>query len=295
MKKLAILILTTFFANYSFAENTPTATTTTGDATRTVNSFTIPAPTPSGTAAVEVNDPADALYINQNLKIIPTTGHEEDQQLHYTINVSFPQISGANLPASAQQFNHIVLSMVAKSVQQFKNYVKSDVPHMQTLPESVRHNSLNVDYDIDVVKPAKHSLISVRISIEGMQAGRAHPYHLHQVLNYDLDQGKVLTLNDLFKSRADYLNVFAKYSSNDLNKALHDKFMIAGGTAPNVKNYSLWNLEPEGVLITFDEYQVAPYVAGVQEVEIPYDHLKNIISPKASIVPCVNNSDSCKV
>lgn len=160
-----------------------------------------------------------------------------------------------------------------------------DLSHMQSLPEEVQHNTFRVDYDIDVIHPESLSLISVRLSIEGMQAGRAHPFHAHEVLNFDLTHGKQLALKDLFKSRADYLNAIAKYSHTKLNQTLQeqDKWMISEGTKPNAKNYKNWNLEEDALLITFDEYQVAPYAYGPQEIEIPYSELKHLLSPKSPI------------
>ncbi len=54
--------------------------------------------------------------------------------------------------------------------------------------------------------------------------------------------------------------------------------MIANGTAPDLKNYQVWNLESDGILITFDEYQVAHYAYGPQEVHIQFDVLKSVMA-----------------
>ncbi len=270
MKKLLVVILS-LLASYAMAE---------------------PAPSPAGEES-----PVTALYISQTTKLVPTTLHEEDPQLPGTsIDVNYPQLSGENLSANEQQFNRLVTQMVQKNVQQFKNYVKADLPHMKTLPtDTVKENSLQIDYDIDVIRPASNVLISMRLSIEGMQAGRAHPYHTHDVLNYDLNKGKVLALNDLIKPKINFLPVLAKYSHQKLSETLRDQWMLKEGTAPNAKNYALWNLEADGILITFNEYQVGPYSAGVQEVEIPYSQLKNILAVNAVISPCVKDAESCAI
>src|SRR5579872_5599984 len=260
MKKLAVLLLSTLFlTSYSFAESTVSGTA--APVTDANNGFDITSTT-SGVARVSVPTPAKpSISIDKNMEIVEVTKHEEDAELPYTIDYHYPQITGENLSKSAQEFNRLVTDMVGKSVQQFKNYVKADMPHMQTLPDSVKHNSFLMDYKIDVVKPAKDILLSLRLSIEGMQAGRAHPYHTHQVLNFDLNRGKALTLHDLFKPRVNYLNTLSKYASHQLNTKLQDKWMIKEGTAPLAKNYQLWNLNNNGILITFEEYQVAPYAA----------------------------------
>jgi hypothetical protein len=37
------------------------------------------------------------------------------------------------------------------------------------------------------------------------------------------------------------------------------------------------------LLITFDEYQVAPYAAGPQKVAIPYSELRALINPQGPL------------
>src|SRR5437899_152995 len=83
-------------------------------------------------------------------------------QLPYNIDYTYPQITGESLSASALEFNRLVTDMVNTSVQQFKNYVKADMLHMQTLPDSVKHNTFTMNYVVDVIKPANQILISVR-------------------------------------------------------------------------------------------------------------------------------------
>lgn len=298
MKKLTLLLLTTLFlTHYCFAESAVSGAAV--PATDANNGFDIDIhSTPSGANSVSVHPdeakqtPTQPVSIDQNKKIVTVQKHEEDTQLPYTMDYSYPQITGDNLPQTAQKFNQLVLESVNKSVQQFKNYVKADMPHMQTLPDSLKHNSFRMDYTVNVLKPAKQNLISLRLSIEGMQAGRAHPYHTHQVLNYDLNRGTVLALKDLFKPRANYLSAIANYANTELNQKLQDKWMIKEGTAPLAKNYQLWNLENKGILITFEEYQVAPYASGPQAIEIPYDTLKNLIAHNAPIVGCIK--DGCE-
>jgi hypothetical protein len=237
---------------------------------------------------------SEAIEIGEGVKIIPKTQHEEDTQLRFTIDVNYPQIEGANLSRQATEFNKLIMQMVNHEVQQFKKYVTLDQVHMQSLPEDLKHNSLRTDYDVDVVKPNKKIIISVRLSNEGFQAGRAHPYHNHKVLNYDMTAGKVLTFAELFKPKSNYLNLISKYANQKLTQKLEDKWMINEGTKPVDKNYQIWNLENDGILITFDEYQVAPYVYGAQEVEIPYSELKAVLSPKAPIFSCANDAESCE-
>jgi len=251
----------------------------------------------------EETEPADhAIYneapvnISKNMAISSKSIEENPIELKANIKASYPQIIGKKLSPNATQFNKLVLTLVNNEVQQFKKYVKNDLPHMKTLPEAIQNNYLNIDYDVDVIHPDHHNAVMVRFNIEGMQAGRAHPYHTHQVLNYDLNTGKPISLSDLFKHNSQYLKLIAELSRKQLLAKLPDKTisdMIKQGTQANLKNFKNWNIQNDTLLITFDEYQVAPYVNGPQEVEIPYSDLKKIIAPQAVISPCVSHPDSC--
>lgn len=235
----------------------------------------------------------ETVVISKDVKLVPKVDQEDNAELAYKIDAAYPQIEGANLSPAAQQFNSAMSDVAKAAIQQFKRYVTIDQPHMKTLPEELRKNSLDIDYDIDVVRIKENIIISVRLDIEGSQAGRAHPYHNHRVLNFDLSAGKVLELSDLFKPKAKYLNAMANYAKQKLDTKLDDKSFIAEGTKPELKNFRNWNLENDGILITFDEYQVASYVYGAQEVEVPYDVLKTLVSPSAAIYPCVIDANIC--
>ncbi|HEX4045792.1 MAG TPA: RsiV family protein, partial [Gammaproteobacteria bacterium] len=122
----------------------------------------------------------------------------------------------------------------------------------------------------------------------------AHPYHHHFVLNYDLKNNQPLELGMLFNPNADYLTVLSTYTQMTLsNRHLPDKEMIAAGTAPKPENFRNWNIKPNGLLITFDEYQVAPYVNGTQTVLVPYSFLKSILNPTSPVTACVIHKKQC--
>lgn len=238
------------------------------------------------------NAESGIVLLTNTLKLIPKTQREENRSQSYVIDVTFPVISG-DLSDHAQQFNALIADLVKQEIDKFHRYLIQDRPHMMTLPEESRNNSLRIDYDVDVVKTDKDPIVSIRLSIEGFQAGRPHPYHVHRVLNYDLASGQVLTLENLFKPKSKYLAVIAKYAHAKLNEKLEDKWMIGDGTKPIAKNYQVWNLENNALLITFEEYQVAAYIYGSQEIEIPYSALKSIISPTAPIYPCAEDPQVC--
>lgn len=239
-------------------------------------------------AVTETED--ETVYINAHLKVVPKKKFESNHSMHYSIDAIYPQITGLTMSDAERAFNARIMTMINEEMQQFKNSVKLDMPHMQTLPKEVRNNNFKIDYDIDVIHEL--GIVSVRFVIQGMQAGRAHPYRLHRVLNFDLLHNKELSLNDLFKQNANFLQALSLFSSNKLKETIQekDKWMIDEGSKAVAKNFKNWNIEKDAILITFDEYQVAPYVYGPQEVEIPLSALQTLLSPQAQMISRLKTS-----
>ncbi|TAK72009.1 MAG: DUF3298 domain-containing protein [Gammaproteobacteria bacterium] len=171
--------------------------------------------------------------------------------------------------------------------------IKEEMAAIKKQPTTNGKGYLTIDFDASVVNTTDKPIISVRFTAEGMMNGMAHPFHHHRVLNFDLDSGETLSLEDLFQPDSDYLNRIAEYSRDVLNRKLRDKGMLMEGTTPTSENYKNWNLNPRGILITFDEYQVAPYVYGTQTVLIPYSVVKHDIAPDSPLANCLKHQKRC--
>jgi hypothetical protein len=130
---------------------------------------------------------------------------------------------------------------------------------------------------------AGHDVISVLFE-NNSYFGGVHPNTSHATLNFDLAAGNKLELRDLFLPDSDYLTYISNYSILELLKIkdeLFDDFQNDAG--PDEKNFQDWAITRYGILILFEEYQVAPYMSGPKFVLIPYDYLKPIINPQGPI------------
>jgi hypothetical protein len=194
---------------------------------------------------------------------------------------------------SVQNFNAAVTNLIKEEAAIYKTKVQEHQPYQSTLAKADIKNDLNIDYDASVVNVNKHRLISVRFSIQGYISGTEHPYHYHRVLNYDLDTDEKIELADLFKLDSDYLNILSEYARKGLSRKLSNKEMMRTGTEPTIENFKNWNLKPDGLLITFDEYKVAPYVEGTQIVNIPYSALKKYVSTETPLGNCLQHKSKC--
>ncbi|MDE5879592.1 MAG: RsiV family protein, partial [Desulfovibrio sp.] len=95
-------------------------------------------------------------------------------------------------------------------------------------------------------------------------------------LNYSLLTGQRLAFMDLFEKPETALSLMSDWARKVLAPRLGASTrpaMLEAGTAPLVENFSSLTLTPEGVCINFQPYQVAPWAAGIQKVEMPLEAL----------------------
>ena len=95
---------------------------------------------------------------------------------------------------------------------------------------------------------------------------------------YDSGSGQPLELSDLFADEQSALNLLSALSYDKLPAMLGsmaDEEMIKSGATPDLDNFTCVVPTPEGVRIFFQPYQVAPWAAGPQEVDISLQELQD--------------------
>lgn len=204
----------------------------------------------------------------------------------------FPQLESETLNLGVDHFNELIGRLVSEGISGFNSRVMEAHLLQEALPKKRIKNDLYIDYSAAIVSSSKSYILSVRLTFQGQVAGK-HPYHYHRVLNYDLDKDQEIILSDLFEPDSDYLFIIAQYCKEMLSKRLANQSMIVSGTLAEEKNFSNWNLKTNGLLFTFDEYQVAPDVLGTQTVLVPFSVLKRVIAPNSVLAPCGKKRKRC--
>lgn len=235
------------------------------------------------------------ITVTPELKIVTKMVKDDNNSDKYTNNLQYPQFEG-KLTGNAKQFNQNILSYLKNQEDDFKRQIKANLADTNNLPADLNKNGMYVNYQANMVKPNGQPIISVRLDLEPYFAGAAHPAHNLKTFNFELKNGKFLVLNDIFIPNSKYLDKVADYSRQALKKKLSDidEKWFTEGTAPKPENYRNWNLKPEGILFTFDTYQVAAYVYGQPDVLIPYTELAAFIPDNSPIAVCAKNADACK-
>lgn len=166
--------------------------------------------------------------------------------------------------------------------------------HLKEVMESMAGVALDPDYDesantISVTfhetKPSER-VTSYQFETYVYPWRAAHPMSYASVLNVDLDKREELRLDDVFAYPDRALKLFSEKAplavKRDLAEQHPDQFengvpddsLFMEGFEPDRDNYQALSLEPNGVRIIFQLYQVLPYVFGKPEAFIPLAELE---------------------
>jgi hypothetical protein len=256
-RKLIIgLALSTILASMLACGGTPTALPATSTASIPPTETSLPTQTPV------------PLYQLVTLVSVPT--HETGITPAYTLDAKIPALQGSDDPR-VTNFNNEMTQLTQEEIVRFKDNVRVTHP----LPGS---SGSFFDQSYTLLSPPG-DLLSLKFEIMIYIEGAAHPGTHSRTVTYDMQAGADVRLEQLFRPGSDYLETIANYCIAQLETRDIGFEAFSSGAQPVPENYGSWNITPDGLLITFDEYQVAAYAAGPQEVVVPYAELQSVIDP----------------
>jgi hypothetical protein len=216
--------------------------------------------------------------LTEPVELKSTPFSEESQVPVYKITAQIPYLDPSTHP-SVQAFNAYVKSVVEAEIAAFKG----GMAEMSETPETAG-SSFDVQY---ALIGQKGSIWSIQFNIMGYSDGAAHPYTYSVTVNYDLQNIKPLTLDDVFLPGSNYLQVLADISKTELtNRNIGYDAAVSPGADPTPQNYKNWNVSNEGFfVITFIQGQVGPSAAGPQVVTIPFSALSGVINAQGPLAP----------
>jgi hypothetical protein len=238
-------------------------------------------PPPDPTAAPTFTSVPTAVpvptFLSSSLKVESTPFSETKDGPVYTITAQTPQLQGSDDPR-VTAFNARASELVKNEVDRFRQ----DILTNQPVKPFAAGSSLDMKYELI---GQRGDVWSIKFDVYYNYDGAAHPGSYSITMNYDLAQGRELALDDLFLHGVNHLGTIADYCKAELSKrdiGFTDPIFQTGAD-PLPDNYRKWNLSNDGLVITFDEYQVAPHAAGPQTVVIPYSKIIQMAGPGSAL------------
>lgn len=202
---------------------------------------------------------------------------EENKEFNYKTKIIYPEFINYYDKEIEKNFNETVRGLIDKEFAPFEEYMK-DYDTAITEWESY----FNIEYSLQGIN---NNIVSINFLKDMYCAGAAHGDSYFFSLNYDLNRDRSLTFSDLFTESSDYLKIISDYSIGDIMKqSLESGYpaeeeWVKRGAGPEDENFTCFNITSQGLIITFNVYQVGSYADGYKQVTIPYSVLKDVIKP----------------
>jgi hypothetical protein len=242
---------------------TPT-TTTLPSVQQPATTSTETAPTASSTSAIS---PGVYVFADKTIK-------EDGKEVSF--DITYPQMTAGADATVQKAFNQIV----------FEKNIRDQVAQMRTdVANAVKEGMMTSGgWFLDLsggVGYQSPRLVSVFLS-GSQDTGGAHPNAFYENVLFDPSLKKEISVSQLFENASSSLQQVATWTRADLKKNADmldytDPDWMAGGTDPTESNYQFSHFTTDGFVVTIPPYQVAAYVAGPQEVTIPWEKINPLL------------------
>ncbi|MEI8223597.1 MAG: DUF4163 domain-containing protein [bacterium] len=212
--------------------------------------------------------PSQSVLITQQPEMVSVA---EDSYL-LEITGGYPQF-----PQADDMFNKKIADAITAETGEFKKYASEDYQAQLTTDSGdlfqkrfEQGEMYTLSWNTEVIQ-SNDNYISVIIRQESYTGG-AHGSRVARSFNYDVKQHKELILTDLMsyeKASQVSRESFKKVFTENGDREVFESFALEGTDPKIPENFQVFTMTPDVITIYFNEYQVAPYVYGEQQVVIP--------------------------
>lgn len=162
--------------------------------------------------------------------------------------------------------------------EKIKKYVDSLLEEFMEYGEATVQPDFTYTLDMYYEKYTYQDYLSY-VFFTSMYTGGAHPNNTIYTITYDKQKNQIITISDLTKDNADLLQILSEESRTILKKypsfqtPYFQEDMLLEGTEARLENFRNFAFSKDGLILFFEQYQVAPYFDGSFRVVIPYSKI----------------------
>ncbi len=210
--------------------------------------------------------------LNNNIIRVVNVKNLDFKQGNYEVNISIPKIEGLKDKDLENKLNNEFIEDGKKLYNEFQNKMKKE--------NNEGHRYLNVSYD---VKNNSKNFLSIEVKKEEIEASSSVTKK-----HYTIDKNREILLNlPIFFKDSRYIKVISdnikEQMRNQIKKDNTKSYFIDQDKNSPVKDFESINKYQDfyfnkngNLVISFDEYEVAPGYMGAVEFVIPYKLIKNL-------------------
>jgi hypothetical protein len=205
----------------------------------------------------------------KNLATIPTTTSTtlvtdkvsitnetiKEEKDNYLVNVNYPKTNNSFVNADIQ-------TLIQAKINGFKTAISEPSPISSTM-------TFNINYAVIF---NQNNILSLKFESESYTGG-AHPGHIIFTKNYNTKDNIEITFEQVVINET-ILQTLSEFAIDYFKNQKLEFELSLEGLEPKAENYQTFALAEDGVVFYFNEYQIAPYVAGSFELKVPYQLLE---------------------
>ncbi|MDR2826119.1 MAG: DUF3298 and DUF4163 domain-containing protein [Deltaproteobacteria bacterium] len=205
---------------------------------------------------------------------------EFQQELNacFRVEIHTPYIGNEQID---EQIRSLAKILRAEAVKKFTTACAADKISVKDIADNPPY-ALDINYETSATFG---EVISV-LFLPSIYTGGAHPLTDIVPMNFKTQNGQRLEYNDLFGDTAGLLEFLSAHAYTAFRPSLHEFWdsdpTLAEGLDAKADNLSSFILNPQGLVLVFPPYQIAPYSEGVQSCLVPLDKLLRF-KPKPGI------------
>ncbi len=204
----------------------------------------------------------------------------EEETVDYEVKVRYPKINSTTVrqdeanKSIEKYFNNKVASFINNTLSRMST---DAADHPNDLPKN--------SYIAETEKVFENEdFISFFTEEFFYYRGTAHPSHMSVTFVYGKKDDKIFTLSDVFVTSDAFYKTLTPLVTQKLTKSLEEIMekkldkssleWVQEGLSNKEESFEKFTLSDTGVVFYFDEYEVASYVFGPQQVFVSYEELK---------------------
>jgi Deacetylase PdaC/Protein of unknown function (DUF3298) len=183
----------------------------------------------------------------------------------WSIDIKYPTIEGNDT------FNTAVRQQVGATADGFRKGLPKTAS--KGYPDYGAY--LKGTYTVQILK---NGVVSLLFSYSEYTPKAAHPWGVMASINYDTRSGRLLALSDLFRPGCNYVSRLSEISIHAQGHHEYaDETAIRHGAGPVEKNFQVFTLTNNELLLHFQQYQVAAGAVPSEQVSIPLMKLADLL------------------
>jgi hypothetical protein len=209
-----------------------------------------------------------------------TTSEIKKSEQNINIDLKIPTINGIKNKKIETQINNTIKNDIMKFSNELQKQANRDAISAKKANMHFNKYEVATDYSL---KYLKNNIFSMTVDFYGYTGG-AHGNTNRVPYNINTENGKSIELKDLFKKGYDYKSTINAEIKRQMPLKKDNMFYTDPKEAfKSISNNQPYYLKDGNIVIYFGQYEIAPYVAGFPEFEIPVKLFDGNLNPEYKI------------